>query len=108
MDTVSFFARIFPALLALLTSELCFHRFKATVVMKVEMTKTTPDGKSKNMSPYFSSKPFTVLAEPNIKQAIEEAHRNIDTQIEKWTCKGSGWAVSRVVCLYVNISKYTP
>ena len=108
MGTVSFFARIFPALLALLTGELCFHRFKATLVLRVEMSKTTADGKRKVQQPYFSSKPFTVLAEPNIKQTIEEAHRNIDTQIEKWTCQGSGWAVSRVLCLYVNISKYTP
>ena len=84
MGTVSFFARIFPALLALLTGELCFHRFKATLVLRVEMTKTTADGKRKVQQPYFSSKPFTVLAEPNIKQAIEEAHQRYDSQIDKW------------------------
>ena len=54
--------------------------------MKVEMTKG--DGKTKVQTPYFSSKPFTVLAEPNMKQAIEEAHRNIETNIDKWTCQG--------------------
>ena len=58
MGTVSLFGRIFPALVALLTSELCFHKFKATLVLRVEMTKTTADGKSKVERPYFSSKPY--------------------------------------------------
>ena len=77
--------------------------------MKVEMTKTTPDGKSKNMSPYFSSMPFTVLAEPNMKQAIAKAQSAIETNIDKWTKEGSGWVVTRVLCIYyVNIAKYVP
>ena len=108
MGTVSFFARIFPALVALLTGELCFHNFKATIVMKVEMTKTNPDGKSKNMSPYFASKPYTILSQHDIENAIEEGHQRIDSQMDKWTKEGSGWVVSRVVCLYVNIAKYQP
>ena len=108
MDTVSFFARIFPALLALLTGELCFQQYKATLVLRVEMTKTTADGKRKVQQPYFSSKPYTILSPHDIENAIEEAHRNIDAQMDKWTCQGSGWAVTRVLCLYVNIAKYTP
>ena len=106
MGTLSFFARIFPALLALLTSELGFHQYKVSLVLKVEMTKG--DGKRKVQQPYFASKPYTILSQHDIENAIEEAHRNIDTQIEKWTCQGSGWVVSRVVCLYVNIAKYQP
>ena len=108
MGTVSFFGKIFPALVALLTGELCFHQYKATLVLRVEMTKTTADGKSKNMSPYFSSKPYTILSPHDIENAIEEGHQAIDAQMDKWTKEGSGWVVSRVVCLYVNISKYTP
>ena len=109
MGTVSFFARIFPALVALLTSELYFSQVQSNNRYEGRNDKiTTHDGKSKNMSPYFSSKPFTVLAEPNMKQAIEEAHRNIDTQIDNWTREGSGWVVTRVLCLYVNIAKYAP
>ena len=108
MGTVSFLARIFPALVALLTGELSFHQYKVSLVLKVEMTKAQGDGKRKVQQPYFSSKPYTILSQHDIENAIEEAHRNIDTQIEKWTCQGSGWAVSQVVCLYVNISKYTP
>ena len=108
MCTVFCIGRIFPTLLALLTGELCFHRFEASLVLRVEMTKTTADGKRKKQQPYFSSKPFTALAEPNIKHAIQEAHQRIDSQIDKWTRQGSGLAVLRVVCLYVNISKYTP
>ena len=106
MGTVSLFGRIFPALVALLTSELCFHKFKATLVLRVEMTKG--DGKRKVQQPYFSSKPYTILSPHDIENAIEEAHRNIDAQMDKWTCQGSGWAVTRVLCLYVNIAKYTP
>ena len=108
MDTVSFFARIFPALVALLTGELSFHQYKVSLVLKVEMTKTTPDGKSKVQTPYFASKPYTILSQHDIENAIEEGHQCIDSQIDKWTKEGSGWVVSRVVCLYVNIAKYTP
>ena len=108
MDTVSFFARIFPALLALLTGELCFQQYKATLVLRVEMTKTTADGKRKVQQPYFSSKPYTILSPHDIENAIEEGHQRIDSQIDKWTKEGSGWVVTRVLCLYVNISKYTP
>ena len=108
MDTVSFFARIFPALVALLTGELSFHQYKVSLVLKVEMTKAQGDGKSKVEHPYFASKPYTILSQHDIENAIEEAHQRIDSQIDKWTRQGSGWVVSRVVCLYVNISKYTP
>ena len=106
MGTVSFFGRIFPALVALLTSELCFHQYKVSLVLKVEMTKG--DGKTKVQTPYFASKPFVILRPEDIDEAIEEGHRNIDTQIDKWTCQGSGWVVTRVLCLYVNIAKYAP
>ena len=108
MDTESFFARIFPALVALLTGELSFHQYKVSLVLKVEMTKAQGDGKSKVEHPYFASKPYTILSQHDIGNAIEEAHQRIDPQIDKWTRQGSGWVVSRVVCLYVNISKYTP
>ena len=108
MGTVSFFGKIFPALVALLTGELCFHQYKATLVMKVEMTKTTPDGKSKNMSPYFASKPLMITSQQDIEPVIRQAHQRIDSQIDRWTTEGSGWAVIRVMCLYVNIAKYQP
>ena len=108
MDTVSFFARIFPALVTLLTGELSFHQFKVSLVLKVEMTKAQGDGKRKVQQPYFSSKPYTILSQHDIENAIEEGHQRIDSQIDKWTKEGSGWVVSRVVCLYVNIAKYQP
>ena len=108
MDTVSFFARIFPALVALLTGELSFHQFKVSLVLKVEMTKAQGDGKRKVQQPYFSSKPYTILSQHDIENAIEEGHQRIDSQIDKWTKEGSGWVVNRVICLYVNIAKYQP
>ena len=108
MGTVSFFARIFPALVALLTSELCFHKFKATLVLRVEMTKTTADGKSKVERPYFSSKPYTILSQHDIENVIAKAQSAIETNIDKWTREGSGWVVDRVETMYVNIAKYQP
>ena len=108
MGTVPFFARIFPALLALLTGELCFQQYKATLVLRVEMAMTTADGKRKVQQPYFSSKPYTILSPHDIENAIEEGHQRIDSQIDKWTKEGSGWVVTRVMCLYVNIAKYQP
>ena len=106
MDTVSFFARIFPALVALLTGELSFHQYKVSLVLKVEMTKG--DGKTKVQTPYFASKPYTILSQHDIENAIAKGHQAIDAQMDKWTREGSGWVVTRVMCLYVNIAKYQP
>ena len=108
MGTVSFFARIFPALVALLTGELSFHKFKATLVLRVEMTKTTADGKNKVERPYFSSKPYTILSQHDIENVIAKAQSAIETNIDKWTREGSGWVVDRVETMYVNIAKYAP
>ena len=106
MGTVSLFGRIFPALVALLTGELSFHQYKVSLVMKVEMTKG--DGKTKVQTPYFASKPYTILSQHDIENAIAKAQSAIKTNIDKWTCQGSGWVVTRVMCLYVNIAKYQP
>ena len=108
MGTVSLFGRIFPALVALLTGELCFHQYKVSLVLKVEMTKTTADGKSKVERPYFSSKPYTILSQHDIENAIAKAQSAIETNIDKWTREGSGWALTRVETMYVNIAKYAP
>ena len=108
MGTVSFFGRIFPALVALLTGELSFHQYKVSLVLKFERTKTTPDGKSKVEHPYFASKPFVILRPEDIDEATAKGHQAIETNIDKWTKEGSGWVVTRVLCLYVNIAKYQP
>ena len=108
MGTVSFFGRIFPALVALLTGELSFHQYKVSLVLKAEMIKAQGDGKTKVQTPYFASKPYTILSQHDIENAIEEGHQAIDAQMDKWTKEGSGWVVNRVLCLYVNIAKYQP
>ena len=102
MGTVSFFTRIFPALLALLTGELCFHQYKVSLLLKVEMTKTTADGKWKVEHLYFASKPFVILRPEDIDEATAKGHQAIDAQIEKWTRQGSGWVVTRVETMYVK------
>ena len=84
MGTVSLFGRIFPALVALLTGELSFHQYKVSLVLKVEMTKG--DGKSKSSTPYFASKPYTILSQHDIENAIDRSlHQAIDAQMDKWT-----------------------
>ena len=80
MGTVSFFARIFPALVALLTGELSFHQYKVSLVLKVEMTKG--DGKTKVQTPYFASKPFVILRPEDIDEAIDKVTRQL---MPRWT-----------------------
>ena len=106
MGTVSLFGRIFPALVALLTGELSYHQYKVSLVMKVEMTKG--GGKTKVQTPYFASKPYTILSQHDIENAIAKAQSAIETNIDKWTKEGSGWVVDRVETMYVNIAKYQP
>ena len=80
MGTVSLFGRIFPALVVLLTGELSFHKFKVSLVLKVEMTKG--DGKTKVQTPYFASKPFVILRPEDIDEAIDKGHQAIDAQMD--------------------------
>ena len=53
-------------------------------------------------------KPYTILSQHDIENAIAKAQSAIETNIDKWTREGSGWVVTRVMCLYVNIAKYQP
>ena len=108
MGTLSFFARIFPALLALLTGELCFHQYKATLVIQVAMSKSTSDGKRKVAYPFFASRPFVILSPEDIQEGIAKAQLAIEANIDKWTREGSGWVVDCVETMYVNIAKYQP
>ena len=108
MGTLSFFARIFPALLALLTGELCFHQYKATLVIQVAMSKSTSDGKRKVAYPFFASRPFVILSPEDIQEGIAKAQLAIEANIDKWTREGSGWVVGCVETMYVNIAKYQP
>ena len=57
---------------------------------------------------YFSSKPYTILSQHDIENAIAKAQSAIETNIDKWTREGSGWVVDRVETMYVNIAKYAP
>ena len=55
-----------------------------------------------------TSKPYTILSQHDIENAIAKAQSAIDAQMDKWTREGSGWVVTRVMCLYDNIAKYQP
>ena len=108
MGTVSFFAKILPALVALLAAELSLHRYKAILVMKVAMSKSTPNGKWKVERPYFASRPFVTLSPEDINEGIAKAQSAIEANIDRWTRVGSGWVVDCVETMYVNIAKYQP
>ena len=108
MGTVSFFARIFPALLALLTGELCFRQYKATLVIQVAMSKSTPDGKRKVAYPFLASRPFVVLIPEDIHEGLAKAESAIEANIDEWTREGFDWVVDCVETMYVNIAKYQP
>ena len=55
------------------------------------MTKAQGDGKTKVQTPYFASKPYTILSQHEIENAIDKGHQTIDAQMDKWTKEGSGW-----------------
>ena len=95
-------------LLALVTGELCFHQYKATLVIQVAMSKSTPDGKRKVAYPFFASRPFVILSPEDIREGIAKAHSSIEANIDTWTREGSGWVVDCVEAMYVNIAKYQP
>ena len=105
---IAMFSLVFGQLLSLMEEELNHHQYKANLVFHVELMKNNPSGLAKTTDAYFRSDVMTILSAHAIDVAVQKAFTEIQKRIEKWTREGSGWVVTRVLCLYVNIAKYQP
>ena len=57
---------------------------------------------------YFQSKPQILINDISINKIYDIAKNQILTFISKWISDGSGWVISSVDNLYINIVKYEP
>jgi len=98
-----------PSINRLLEDEVQYHQYKANLVIRVHMTKDNPlTGETVCASAYFRSNPITVLNVYDIPDLLNMAYSEIQTNADKWIREGSGWRISAVHSLHVDIAKYKP
>ena len=81
---------------------------KFQLALKVDLVKVNPDGSEEYTDPVLRHKQVVVLQKSEIKAALQQAFPRVQETLEKWTQRGSGWAVDRVHTLWLDIARYQP
>ena len=80
---------------------------KFVETLKVTFKKLEKD-KIEYKTPYFFSKPQTIINNTEINEALQLSKEQILNMIAKWISEGSGWTVESVDNHYLNIVQYQP
>ena len=107
-DVTLFFNHIHPELVSLMRGELNEHQYKAVIVLNVEFTKEQPNGARTDAMPYFRSQPMRILHEGDIPPSISLANDQLIKKLEEWVHNGSGWMVSKIVSVNLDVAAYVP
>ncbi|KAK3757404.1 hypothetical protein RRG08_033172 [Elysia crispata] len=109
-DPRTFLQSVEPQIREKLEEELRALRggLKFQLAIKVELVKANPDGSEEFMEPILRHKQEAVLQKNEITAALEEAFPRLQETLEKWTQRGSGWAVVQVRKLWLDIARYQP
>ena len=81
---------------------------KFQLALKVDLEKANPDGSEVYTDPVLRHKQEAVLQKSEIKAALHQAIPRVQETLEKWTQRGSGWAVDQVHTLWLDIARYQP
>jgi hypothetical protein len=81
---------------------------KFQLAMKVSLRKERNDGDLVLAQPMFYSKQQATLRASDIDEGLNEAISKIERSIEEYQREGSGWAVDRVIEIFINIARYQP
>ena len=81
---------------------------KFQLALKVDLVKVNPDGSDSYTDPILRHKQEVVLQKSEIKAALQQAFPRLLETLEKWTQRGSGWAVVQVHTLWLDIARYQP
>ena len=92
----------------IMEEELDKHQYKVCLVFHVQLMKNNPSDTTKTEEAYFRSNVMTILSAHAIDEAMQKAFAEIERRIEKWTREGSGWVITKVLNVYLDIAKYTP
>ena len=108
LGVTALFSMIWGQLVTLMEEELNQHQFKSCLVFNVELTKNNANGGSTTTEAYFRSDVMTILSAHVIELAARKAFSDIQNRVEKWTREGSGWTITKVLNVYLDVAKYTP
>ncbi|KAK3778630.1 hypothetical protein RRG08_033410 [Elysia crispata] len=81
---------------------------KFQLALKVDLVKVNPDGSEEYTDPVLRHKQEAVLQKSEITTALQQAFPRLLETLEKWTQRGSGWAVVQVHTLWLDIARYQP
>lgn len=81
---------------------------KFQLALKVQLRKNNPDGGEELTAPVLRHKQEAVLQTQEINGALDKAFFSIQETLEKWTQRGSQWAVDRVETRWLDIACYQP
>ena len=81
---------------------------KFQLALKVDLEKANPDGSEEYTDPVLRHKQEAVLQKSETKAALHQAFPRVQETLEKWTQRGSGWAVDQVHTLWLDIARYQP
>ena len=81
---------------------------KFQLALKVDLVKVNPDGSEEYTDPVLRHKQEAVLQKSEITAALRQALPRVLETLEKWTQRGSGWAVVQVHTLWLDIARYQP
>ena len=70
--------------------------------------KVNPDGSEEYKDPVLRHKQEAVLQKSEITAALQQAFPRVLKTLEKWTQRGSAWAVVQVHTLWLDIARYQP
>ena len=95
-DPKSFLEGVRPQVMLKLKEEAtALKGIKFQLSLEVELQKTSQDGVVERTTPVLRHRQEAVFVD-DVEEAVDRAIPNILELLEKWTQRGSGWAVSRV------------
>ena len=81
---------------------------KTNATVQIEFSKTTSSGENITTQPYIPSKTHTVLAEPGIRDVVDNLVIDLTNGITNYEREGSGWTFSRLLLFQVGLHKHKP
>ena len=73
-----------------------------------KLVKSNVDGDEISCEPYFTSRCSSVLIDNQINGSVEEALGKILNDLDNYLKNGSGWALEKVLKVYINVARYKP
>ena len=81
---------------------------KFQLALKISLRKDRPDGAEEYLDPVLRHRQEAPMRAGEINEALDKALPRVLELLEKWTQRGSGWAVHRVETLWLDIARYKP